>query len=76
LTVLDLHPGKETDVVDKNRIEGAGHKAAGSFKEAAGKLTGNEKLKAEGKIEKAGGKVQEAVGKTADEIRRERDRRS
>lgn len=63
-------------MVDKNRVEGAGHKMSGAMKEAAGKLTGNEKLKAKGKIEKAGGKVQEAAGKTADELRRERDRRS
>ena len=63
-------------MVDKNRVEGAGHKIAGGMKEAAGKLTGDEKLKAKGKIEKTAGKVQESVGKTADDLRRERDRRS
>jgi uncharacterized protein YjbJ (UPF0337 family) len=62
--------------MDKNRVEGAGRKMAGSLKETAGKLTGDEKLKAEGKIEKTAGKVQESVGKAADHIRREHDRRS
>jgi uncharacterized protein YjbJ (UPF0337 family) len=62
--------------MDKNRIEGAGRKFAGGAKETLGKMTGNDKLKAEGKVEKAGGKVQEGVGKAADALRHERDRRS
>ena len=36
------------------------------LKEGAGKITGNEKLEAEGKFERAGGKVQEGVGKGKD----------
>jgi uncharacterized protein YjbJ (UPF0337 family) len=35
-------------MVDKNRVEGAGDKAKGAVKEAAGKVTGDTKLKAEG----------------------------
>jgi uncharacterized protein YjbJ (UPF0337 family) len=60
--------------MDRNRVEGAGHKMKGAMKEAAGKLTGDEKLKAEGKIEKTAGKVQNAAGGVADSARRERDR--
>jgi uncharacterized protein YjbJ (UPF0337 family) len=36
----------------------------GSVKEALGKVTGNEKLEAEGATEKVAGKVQEGIGKT------------
>lgn len=62
--------------MDRNRVEGAGHKAKGAMKEGVGKLTGDEKLKAEGKIEKTAGKVQNAAGGVADSARRDRDRRS
>ena len=44
--------------MDKDRIKGAANQTKGALKEAAGKLTGNTKLKAEGKTDKAVGKVQ------------------
>jgi uncharacterized protein YjbJ (UPF0337 family) len=63
--------------MDKNRIEGAGREMGGRIKEAAGKLTGDEKLKAEGKIQKTAGKVQNAAGGAVDAARKaDRDRRS
>lgn len=55
--------------MDKDRIEGAGHQAKGAVKEAAGKLTGDAKLHAEGKVEKEAGKVQNAVGGMKDAAR-------
>ena len=60
-------------MVDRNRIEGAGDKAKGNLKEAAGNLTGDERLKAEGKMDKAGGAVKSAVGGVADAIRDKTD---
>jgi len=48
--------------MDKDRIKGAGEQAKGSIKEAAGKIIGDTKLKAEGKAEKAAGKVKSTVG--------------
>lgn len=55
--------------MDKNRIEGAAKELKGTIKEAAGKLTGNKKLEAEGKSEKIAGDVQGKVGKGADAVR-------
>ena len=55
--------------MDKDRTAGVGHQVKGSLKEAAGKVTGNDRLTAEGKAEKAGGKVQEGVGKGKDAVR-------
>ncbi len=52
--------------MDKNRIEGAADKAKGNVKEAAGKLTGDAKLKAEGKMDKAKGAVKNAIGGAKD----------
>ena len=40
----------------------------GRIKEAAGALTGNEKLRAEGQADQAVGEVKEAVKKVADKI--------
>ena len=57
--------------MDKDRINGAADKAKGAVKEAAGKMTGDSKLKAEGAMDKAKGHVESAVGKAKDEIRRE-----
>lgn len=56
-------------MVDKNRVEGAGDKAGGKIKEAAGKLTGDEKLRAEGKADQVKGGVKSAVGGAADALK-------
>jgi uncharacterized protein YjbJ (UPF0337 family) len=56
-------------MVDRDRMDGAGKQAKGGLKEAAGKITGDEKLKAEGKTDKAAGKVQNAVGGAKDKLR-------
>ena len=55
--------------MDKDRIEGMGKQVKGSVKEAAGKLSGDAKLKAEVKLEKAEGKVQNAIGGAKDRLR-------
>ncbi len=55
--------------MDKDRSAGIGHQVKGSVKEAAGKVTGDKKLEAEGKGEKVGGKVQNAVGGAKDTVR-------
>lgn len=61
--------------MDRDRVEGSGRQTGGKIKEAAGKLTGDEKLKAEGRGDKAAGKVQNAVGGVKDALRG-KDRRS
>ncbi len=48
--------------MEKEHIESAADKASGAVKDAAGKVTGNEKLQAEGKMDKAKGHAKEAVG--------------
>ena len=55
--------------MDKDRSAGIGHQVKGAVKEAAGKVTGDKKLEAEGKGEKVGGKVQNAVGGAKDTVR-------
>ena len=55
--------------MDKDRSAGIVHQVKGSVKEAAGKVTGDKKLEAEGKGEKVGGKVQNAVGGAKDTVR-------
>jgi uncharacterized protein YjbJ (UPF0337 family) len=55
--------------MDKDRVEGVGHQAKGAIKEAAGKVTGDSKMQAEGQTEKAAGKVQNAIGGAKDAVR-------
>jgi uncharacterized protein YjbJ (UPF0337 family) len=50
------------NAMDKDRIAGAAKQAKGAIKDAAGKVTGDTKLQAEGKADKAEGKVQSTVG--------------
>jgi uncharacterized protein YjbJ (UPF0337 family) len=60
---------------DQDRIDGAAKTMGGKVKEAAGDVTGDEKLKAEGKADQVEGKVQNAVGGVKDALRDE-DRRN
>ncbi|MDB5569837.1 MAG: CsbD family protein [Hyphomicrobiales bacterium] len=55
--------------IDKDRTEGAMSNAKGKIKEAAGNLTGDEKLKTEGKADQVKGKVQNAVGGVKDALK-------
>jgi len=55
--------------MDKDRVKGSAHQAKGAVKEVAGKLTGDAKLRSEGKAEKTAGKVQNAVGGLKDRLR-------
>ena len=54
---------------DHDRVEGAAKNLGGNIKEAAGKVTGDEKLKAEGRADQVEGKVQNAVGGLKDTLR-------
>jgi uncharacterized protein YjbJ (UPF0337 family) len=51
-----------------DRIEGAARNLGGNIKEAAGKITGDEKLKAEGRVDQVEGKIQNAVGGLKDAL--------
>ena len=53
----------------KDEAAGLGKQAKGAVKDAAGGLTGNEKLQAEGKMDKAEGKLQQKVGEVKDDAR-------
>jgi len=55
--------------MDNDRMKGMGDQAKGGLKDAAGKLTGDSKLQAEGKMDKAKGKIENAVGGMKDSIR-------
>ena len=55
--------------MDKDRVAGAGNKMKGAIKEGLGSLTGDEKMKAEGKMDKTEGKVQGTVGGVKDSAR-------
>ena len=55
--------------MDKDRIEGSANQAKGAIKQAAGKVTGDSKLQAEGAADKLTGKLQNAVGGAKDALR-------
>jgi len=54
--------------MSSNRVDGAIDKGVGAVKEAAGKVTGNERLEAEGLAQKTKGDVQNKVGQAQDKI--------
>ena len=55
--------------MDKDRVEGIGKQVKGAVKDAAGKVTGDAALQAEGKADKAEATVQNAVGGAKDKVR-------
>lgn len=56
-------------MVDKDRIVGSAKVVKGNIKEAVGKVIGDAKLQAEGKVDRAEGKVQNAVGSLKDTLK-------
>ncbi len=60
--------------MDRDRVAGAAKNVGGKIKEAAGKVTGDEKLKREGQADQVTGKVQNVVGGVKDKLREEDDK--
>ncbi|MBN9333663.1 CsbD family protein [Devosia sp.] len=46
----------------KDEVKGVGKQVKGAIKDAAGGLTGNERMQAEGKADKVAGKIQQKAG--------------
>jgi uncharacterized protein YjbJ (UPF0337 family) len=65
-----LEATTQEDEMDKDRVEGVAKQAKGAVKDAAGKLTGDAKLQAEGKSDKLKGKLQNAAGGAKDAARK------
>lgn len=61
--------------MDREHIKGAADKVSGAAKEAVGKVTGDKKLEAEGKIDKVKGEVRDFVGDVKDAAMNEVDKR-
>jgi len=61
--------------MDRDRVKGMADQAKGAAKEDAGKVTGDTKLKVEGKLDKAKGMAESAVGGAKDKMRELRDRK-
>lgn len=59
--------------MNKEHVKGAVDKAKGSVKDAAGKLTGNDKLRVEGAIDKAKGAAHDAAGDIKDAVKKASD---
>jgi uncharacterized protein YjbJ (UPF0337 family) len=55
--------------MDKDRIKGTAEKIKGGIKEAVGKMIGNRKLEADGKIDKATGSIRKVAGEAKDVVR-------
>jgi uncharacterized protein YjbJ (UPF0337 family) len=55
--------------MDKDRVAGTAKQAKGEVKHLAGKVLGDNKLKAEGTADKVAGKAQNAVGSAKDALR-------
>ena len=49
--------------MDREHVKGAADKVKGAVKDAAGKVTGDEKMQAEGKMDKAKGAARPAMRK-------------
>ena len=59
--------------MDREHVKGAADKVKGAVKDAAGKMTGDKKLQAEGKIDKAKGEAHKMAGDVKDAARHATD---
>ena len=57
-----------------DKIKGMANEAAGNVKQAAGKLTGNDRLKVDGALQERKGEAQQTVGKAKDAVKKVVDR--
>ena len=55
--------------MDREHIKGAADKAKGAIKDAAGKLTGDKEMQAEGKMDKAKGDAHKTAGDVKDALK-------
>ena len=53
----------------KDEAKGGAKEARGHIKDAVGKATGDDKLRADGAMDKAEGKLQQGVGQAKDKLR-------
>ena len=52
--------------MDREHVKGTADKAKGAIKDTAGKMTGDTKMQAEGKLDKAKGAARKVVGDVKD----------
>jgi uncharacterized protein YjbJ (UPF0337 family) len=57
------------ETMDKEHIKGAADKVKGAVKDTVGKVTGDTKMQAEGKLDKAKGSARNVVGDVKDVAR-------
>jgi uncharacterized protein YjbJ (UPF0337 family) len=53
-----------------DKVKGVANEAVGNIKQGVGKVTGNDKLRAEGVVQEKKGEVQKAVGDTKDAVKK------
>ena len=53
-----------------DKVKGVANEAVGNIKQGIGKVTGNDKLRAEGVVQEKKGEVQKAVGDTKDAVKK------
>jgi uncharacterized protein YjbJ (UPF0337 family) len=55
--------------MNKDQVKGRVEQVKGNIKEAAGKVVGNDKLKAEGQVDQAAGKTQATYGDLKEDVK-------
>jgi uncharacterized protein YjbJ (UPF0337 family) len=55
--------------MDREHVKGTADKVKGTIKDTAGKLTGDEKLQSEGKLDKAKGSAHKVAGDVKEAVR-------
>jgi uncharacterized protein YjbJ (UPF0337 family) len=68
-STLDHDRLREEPIMDREHVKGAADKVKGAVKDTAGKVTGDEKMQAEGKMDKAKGAAHNAAGDAKDTAR-------
>src|ERR1700722_16012966 len=63
------HAMQRKTIMNRDQVKGAADKAKGAIEDTAGKIIGDAKLQAEGKLEKAKGAARSAVGDVKEAVK-------
>ncbi|WP_246233105.1 CsbD family protein [Aurantimonas aggregata] len=63
------HPAREEKTMSNEQTDGKAKEIGGSIKEKAGKLTGNDRMEAEGTGDRVEGKTEKNIGKAKDAVK-------
>jgi uncharacterized protein YjbJ (UPF0337 family) len=69
-----VHPAAKEFTMNKHQVAGRAEQVKGKAKEAAGRATANDRMKAEGQVDQMAGKTRAKAGDTKERVKKSIDK--